>query len=128
MTITKKKAPALDGVSGAIDNQNKNLERRIDSVNTIQPQTTDNFDTRFKLSTGQTRILIEAAEDPVVSERRVVSLNGEDSLHLRLRPEEALSVAAALQAVATYLLEEPRQLRRRTEPGEPDQNGIGGGL
>lgn len=44
-------------------------------------------------------------------------------------PEIACALAAALQAVAIYQLEQqPRELHRTTEPGEPAHEGVGGGL
>ncbi len=46
-----------------------------------------------------------------------------------LTAAQALSLAASLQAVSVFLLEaEPRTVTRRTEPGTPDLNGVGGGL
>lgn len=48
--------------------------------------------------------------------------------HMTFSPESACALAAALQAVAVHQLEEPRELRRNTEPGTPDQHGVGGGL
>ena len=47
---------------------------------------------------------------------------------LMLRTYEAREFAIALQALAQHIDEEPRVLHRATEPGQPEQNGIGGGL
>lgn len=48
---------------------------------------------------------------------------------LSFTPAEACALSAALSAVAVHLMEsEPREIRRNTEPGQPEQNGIGGGL
>lgn len=49
-------------------------------------------------------------------------------VYFHFRPHEARDLAAALQALATHIEEEPRKLHRATEPGQPEQNGIGGGL
>ena len=47
---------------------------------------------------------------------------------LTFTPAQACAIAAALQAAAHLLMDEPRELHRSTGPGSPETDGIGGGL
>ncbi|QZY52712.1 hypothetical protein [Leucobacter tenebrionis] len=84
----------------------------------------------FEVATAHTRVYIESddefcAQAGISNEMRVLDTTGMIRLDTGddvtfLRPAEALSVAAALQAVAVHLMEAaPRELRRNTEPGNP---------
>lgn len=81
------------------------------------------FDPSFRIHLGDhTAAVVEPDDDGII----VLRL-GDDGERV-FAPSQALALAAALQAVAVHLLEEPRIIRRSTEPGEPEQHGIGGGL
>jgi hypothetical protein len=88
------------------------------SVNTRLPQNPSKFEAQFILSTGQTRIWV--MPELVTDGKSVVSLTDDHDANILISPAEALSVAAALQAVAVHLMEsEPREIRRHTAPGSP---------
>ena len=91
------------------------------------PHPSDNFDALFTLLVGRTRVWVQPASRP--NGESVIELTDDLDSNLLMKPTEALAVAAALQAVATHVLEEEsRFIRRSTEPGTPDLNGVGGGL
>ena len=83
------------------------------------PQAVDKFDARFILSTAHARIWVQPETHGRTGEA-IVELTDDYESNLLLSPTEALSVAAALTAVATHVLEEEsRFITRRTVPGAP---------
>lgn len=78
----------------------------------------DNFDARFVLNVGRNRVWVQPAT--LAKGGSVIELTDEYDSNLLLAPNEALAVAAALQSVATLVLEEEsRFITRHTEPGQP---------
>lgn len=106
----KGKAPAGTRASNQIEIGN------IKMINNSLPDTTD-FDTKFILKTGHARVWVQSQNVPNADP--VVELTDDFESNLLLTPAEALSLAAALQSVAVHLMEEPRTLTRKTEPGAP---------
>lgn len=87
----------------------------------------DNFDALFVLRVGGNRVWVQPAS--LSDGQSIIELTDDHDSNVLMKPTEALAVAAAIQAVATHVLEEEsRFIRRCTEPGEPDFNGVGGGL
>lgn len=120
MTANKRKAPnakQFDDSREEGNNRNTIKQLRNESVKTSISHTAKEFDPSFFLTTGRARIWVRP--ESLTSGEPVVELTDDYDSNMLLSPAETLSVAAALQAVATYLLEEPKQLRRKTEPGAP---------
>ncbi len=113
MTASKKNAPeALQRVEGETQNLGK------ESIMNSLPTASDNFDALFVLKVGRNRVWVQPASRQ--NGESIVELTDDLDSNLLLRPNEALAVAAALQSVATHVLEEEsRFIRRRTEPGAP---------
>lgn len=89
-----------------------------------RPETANpSFDPTFRIQLGAHEVAVVGPDDDGI----VVLRLGDDGERV-FAPSQALALAAALQAVAVHLLEEPRVITRSTEPGEPEQHGIGGGL
>lgn len=101
-----KKAPALSGVTGAIRTETIPLEGN-ETMNTIQAQAADNFST-YNIATGNARISIESDRDYWQNDTlpNRVRLTDNADAHLLLSPAEALSISAALTAVAVHLMEQ----------------------
>lgn len=109
----KKKAPAA---TGAINTETP--RKRNESMNTSIPHPSDNFDALFVMSVGRNRVWVQPAS--LANGESIIELTDDLNSNLLMKPTEALAVAAALQAVATHVLEEEsRFIRRRTEPGQP---------
>lgn len=82
------------------------------------PHPSDNFDALFTLLIGTNRVWVQPASRP--NGDSIIELTDDRDSNLLMTPSEALAVAAALQSVATHVLEEEsRFVRRRTEPGQP---------
>ncbi|MFV0435590.1 MAG: hypothetical protein ACK5LO_16655, partial [Leucobacter sp.] len=87
-------------------------------MNTSVPRDPARFDTRYDVRTKHARIAVESERaywaehgypervDYLTGAGDLVRLTDDQDAHLLLSPAEALTVAAALQSVATYLLEE----------------------
>lgn len=91
---------------------------------TDRPETANRglFDPTFTIRVGA---YSSAIVEPDTKEGLVaVTLGNDDKRYLA--PAEALSLAAALQAVSTFLLEEPREIRRSTAPGQPQAEELQG--
>lgn len=103
----KKKSPAASGEISTESHYERN-----ESVKSTLPQ----FNTSFEIATKHASISVDAAHG---NDEAIVCLDI-DGMHSPLSPAEALSVAAALQAVAVHQMESrPREIRRKTEPGAP---------
>lgn len=111
-TYGKKKAPALGGATGAIRNRKTNhLQEEGKTMNTSIPQAGSGREkfSSFEVATGHARIFIEENREYWGGDTTVplaVRLTDNSESHLLLSAAEALSVAAALQAVAVHLMEQ----------------------
>lgn len=119
----KKKAPAGQGEGNKSE---PIIQEQEQTMSTIIAHTPDKFDTTFALTTASGRVWAELDTDR--AGKPVVALLDDLDSSMRFTATEALAVAAALQALAVHLLEEPREIRRVTEPGSPEIDGVGGGL
>lgn len=82
--------------------------QKEETMNTIQAQAADKFSS-FEITTGHARIFIEENREYWGGDTTVpmaVRLTDNSESHLLLSAAEALSVAAALQAVAVHLMEQ----------------------
>lgn len=111
-TPETKKAPALGGATGAIKNR-KSLPFQEEGItmNTSIPQAGSDREkfSSFEVATGHARIFIEENREYWGGDTTVplaVRLTDNSESHLLLSAAEALSVAAALQAVAVHLMEQ----------------------
>lgn len=110
------------------------------SKNILSQPCENNKFTHFDLTTGHARIRVQSEADywhqydsqhstDITQAGGLVRLTDDSDAHILLSPTEALSVAAAIQAIAVGLLERsPREIRRSTEPGQPaaeDLMGVG---
>lgn len=126
MTNTKRNAPeALHRDEG---DRSTNYQKE-ETMKLIIPESSSRFD----ISTGHARIEVQSERDYWIADGGytdrvnyladagdLVRLTDDQGAHLLLSPAEALSIAAALQAVATHLLEDKTHtITRRTEPGQP---------
>lgn len=94
-----------------------NIQEGGQTMSTVSTAS-DNFDALFALSVGRNRVFVQPAS--LANGDSIIELTDDHDTNLLLKPNEALAVAAALQAVATHVLEEEsRFIRRRTEPGQP---------
>ena len=86
-----------------------------ETMNTIQPQHADKLSSAFSIATTHARISVGSEREYWADNALpdVVRLTDDSESHMLLTPAEALSVAAALQAVAVHLI------RRSTEAGNP---------
>lgn len=116
---TKKKAPVSVQLAEAV---NRNPFEG-DPMSTTVPHPSDNFDAQFILNAGRNRVWVQPATCGK-SGASIIELTDEFDSNLLMKPSEALTVAAALTAVATHVLEEEsRFIFRRTEPGQPSFEG-----
>ncbi|MFC5337533.1 hypothetical protein [Leucobacter denitrificans] len=87
-------------------------------MNTSIPHPSDNFDALFVLHVGRNRVWVQPAS--LANGESIIELTDDLTSNILMKPNEALAVAAALQSVATHVLEEEsRFIRRCTEPGAP---------
>ena len=113
----KKKAPIELQL---VEANNRNTFEGKDSVNSSQShagRNRDNLDAQINVAglTVMTSVMRggDLPDEPVVVLRTFEEL-------LTFTPAEACALAAALQAVGVFLMEEePRIITRRTEPGNP---------
>lgn len=124
MTNTKKNAPE------ALHRDEGDRSTNYQKEETMKPIISE-FSSRFDISTGHARIEVQSEADywrphdgtyasEIAEQGDLVRLTDNSESHILLSPGEALSVAAALQAVATHLLEDKSHtITRRTEPGQP---------
>lgn len=83
----------------------------------ITVESEKDYATRFG---GQEAVILEGLD--------LVRIDGQHG-PIHVDAAEALQLAAAIQAVAIDMLEQqPRYVRRATEPGAPELDGRGGGL
>lgn len=100
------------------------MSTSILSRNSENTNTTHEFDPTFRIQVGA---YSTAIVEPDTEEGLIALTFGNDGERY-LSPAEGLSLAAALQAVSTFLLEEPRVIRRTTEAGAPrteELHGVG---
>ncbi len=92
-------------------------------------ENTNPFNSRFVINAELGHIFVEAEHEYLarcnvrnavaLSDNALIRIDGSDG-PLLVTAAEALQVAAAIQAVAIDLLEQqPREIRRNTEPGNP---------
>ena len=129
--MSAKKAPnALQRTRGQKSETNNHEGNQTMTILADTPDARK-FSTRFDLRTRNTRVEVQSERDYSAEDVDLVRLTDDQEAHLLLSPAEALSVAAALQAVATHLLEDQphhRSITRQTAPGQPEHDGVGGGL
>lgn len=127
--MTSPEMKKASAATEAIKKSEPNPYEGEQTMSTV-PQTADKFSNEFSIATTHARVYIEPDDDycekyGIKPEQRALDTagmlrldTGEDVVFLS--PAEALSVAAALQAVSVHLLEQqPREIRRSTEPGAP---------
>ncbi len=127
MPAAKKKAPIELQLDEANTDNPIPYQEEGATMNASIPEIAVNFD----INTGHARVQIQSEADywrdydqpyadEVTEKGDLVRLTDNSEAHILLSPAEALSVAAALQAVAIHLMERrPREIHRKTEPGAP---------
>lgn len=118
MTPRKNMAPNVTGTHAEAEHRSNPYKKEETMTSTV-PHPSENSDAQFILSTGHARIWVKPALHGRTGES-IVELTDDYESNMLLSPAEALSVAAALTAVATHVLEEEsRFITRRTAPGQP---------
>lgn len=78
----------------------------------------DNFDALFVLRVGRNRVWVQPSS--LANGESVIEFTDDHESNILMKPTEALAVAAALQAVATHVLEEEsRFIRHCSETAAP---------
>lgn len=118
MTEQKKEVP---GERQLGEDKNQNPEHyQGDPMTSSQPQTgrnRDTFDAQIKVA-GVT-VMTSVMRGGGLPDEPVAVIRTPEGL-LTFTPAEACALAAALQAVGVFLMEEePRIITRRTQPGSP---------
>lgn len=123
----KEKTPDAKQFGDSREEGNRNTYQG-DPLNPIEPQSAENRDDFAVIKVAGLTIapgILTGGDQP---NELVVTMRTPDGM-LSFTPAEACALSAALSAVGVFQMEsEPRIITRRTEPGQPEHNGLGGGL